>query len=148
MTYKEAIVNSFMRVQNDDGSELNIIPAAFPLWLMNISAVMAWCCDQLCGMPAPVIEGIEGIENFEAMDKPAGADRLMEVLTGVDYSRHLRLYLQLQGFLTWMLDEDIPDQALSSEFWFSHENVARKWNEYAMAHGDDYNKGVDDAYEA
>ena len=57
---------------------------------------------------------------------------ILQVFTGNDLMKHGILSVQLNGFLTWLLDEEIPEPDDSGILWYDIESVGNRWNDFAM----------------
>ena len=118
MTYREAIKNSLDKIQlseEEGGSEM--LPITAHLLVMNISALLVYCADELLKRTCP---------NVESTD-------IINVLNQKDFMRSLIIGIQFSDFLTWILDQEVnTDFDFEDDtVWYDFRSICEKWNEYA-----------------
>lgn len=89
MTYKEAIERSLNKYNPGEGSD--ILPISFPHFLLNIGAIMA-------------------VQIAAHNEEISGAMIGKKLAQGSFDFDSLQIGIMTHGFVSWLLDQDTPDQ--------------------------------------
>lgn len=137
MTYREAIKVSLDKVklsEEEGGGEM--LPITAHLLIMNMSALLVYCADELLKKIYPTanidLGGGKAKKNVTSTD-------IIKVLNQNDFMRSLTLGTQFNGFLTWILDQEVNTDFdfENDSVWYDFINICKKWNEYAKENDDD-----------
>lgn len=131
MTYREAIKESLDTIkfsEEEGGGET--LPITAHLLVMNMSALLVYCADKLLKTNYPTANIDLG--GGKAKKKVTLID-IIKVLSQNDFMRSITLGTQFNGFLTWILDQEVnTDYDFENDsVWYDYVNIGKKWNEYA-----------------
>jgi hypothetical protein len=131
MTYREAIKESLDTIkfsEEEGGGE--ILPITAHLLVMNMSAHLVYFADKLLKTNYPTANIDLG--GGKAKKKVTLID-IIKVLSQNDFMRSTTLGTQFNGFLTWILDQEVnTDYDFENDsVWYDYVNIGKKWNEYA-----------------
>ena len=124
---KTCICDSTKRIKADIGNP--ILSICLSHFLLNMAGILLLDSDYRLKTDYPDIEisgeKISGKakEHLELMD-------YLSVLHQYDLSRNMAQFTQLQGFLSWFLEQDEPNNE-DLIFWYDKRFLVDKWNEYA-----------------
>lgn len=130
-TYREMLHICLEKVEGDvievDGETIHqspVFPIAFAEFTLHMGAIYVMIADQLCGMPFPDVSiGDTVTDDGEAL--PSSVLSAGQLLAGYGHIlRRTNLFMQVQNFMTWLMDEPID------EGWYDYEKLSDKWNEY------------------
>lgn len=144
MTYREAIEKSLYTIEIEDCAvseeqKLEIIhkrmlPLPLQGFLFSMASILTVNAEHLITtMPGYGISVGKSESKFsQKKNGQVLALDILQVFTGNDLMKHGALSVQLNGFLTWLLDEEIPEPDDSGILWYDIESVGSRWNEFAM----------------
>lgn len=108
----------------------NIPPITMPCFLLHMAGILAYAASQLAEEDFPTVtiggekSGGKGVKNNVL---PA-----VSVLIGADMTRRHALFMQTYGFFKWFIEQEAPNDATDVfSFWYDHDFLVKKWNEYA-----------------
>lgn len=145
MTYREAIKKSLDTIDIGECTEINeeqelevlhkqMLPLPLQDFLFSIASILTVNAEHLITiMPSYGIS--DGKSESKFSQKKNGqvlALDILQVFTGNDLMKHGALSVQLNGFLTWLLDEEIPEPDDSGILWYDIQSVGKRRNEFAM----------------
>ena len=144
MTYREAIKKSLYTIEIEDCTvseeqkleilHKQMLPLPLQGFLFSMASILTVNAEHLITtMPGYGIS--VGKSESKFLQKKNGqvlALDILQVFTGNDLMKHGALSVQLNSFLTWLLDEEIPKPNDSGILWYDIESVGSRWNEFAM----------------
>lgn len=108
----------------------NILPITMPYFLLHMAGILAYAASKLAEEDFPTVtiggekSGGKGVKNNVL---PA-----VSVLIGADMTRRHALFMQTYGFFKWFIEQEAPNDATDVfSFWYDHDFLVKKWNEYA-----------------
>ena len=144
MTYREAIEKSLYPVEIEDYTvseeeqeteiqKRQMLPLPFQGFLFSMAAILTASAEHL--ITEMLSYGISAGENeSKFLQKKHGqvsTSDILQVFTGNDLMKHGILSVQLNRFLTWLLDEEIPESDENEISWYNIQSVGSRWNEFA-----------------
>lgn len=137
MTYREAIKVSLDKVKlSEEEGGVEMLPITAHQLIMNMSALLVYCADELLKKNYPTanidLGGGKAKKNVTSTD-------IIKVLNQNDFMRSLALGTQFDGFLTWILDQEVNTDFdfENDSVWYNFASICKKWNEYAKENDDD-----------
>lgn len=131
MTYREAIKKSLDKVKlSEEEGGIEMLPIVAHLLVMNMSALLVYCADELLKVNYSTanidLGGGKAKENVKSTD-------IINVLNQNDLMRSITLGTQVNGFLTWILDQKVNTDFdfENDSVWYDFVSIGKKWNEYA-----------------
>lgn len=115
MTYKENLLGGFERL--DEG----MLPMTIHYFLTSMAAILNICAAAL------ISKSGEEITDVKVKDINA-------ILTHEDLMNSITLGMQLNGFLNWLLDQEIDEDGIFEKYedmWYGVNSLAQKWNDFA-----------------
>ena len=125
MTVREAINANMQKYHTGDGDMLTI---CFPKFLMGMANLLCVVSDEIIDSTPNYVMKLFG-EDIHFQKKEDRFLRLLPVLCGDDILRGGAVFLQLQEFMSWYLDQDAFESVDGS--WYDARCIAEKWNEFA-----------------
>ncbi len=144
MTYREAIEKSLYTIEIEDCAvseeqkletlHKQMLPLPLQGFLFSMASILTVNAEHLITtMPGYGISVGKSESKFsQKKNGQVLALDILQVFTGNDLMKHGALSVQLNGFLTWLLDEEIPEPDDSGILWYDIESVGSRWNEFAM----------------
>lgn len=111
---KECICDSTKKFE--DG----VFPICLSGFITSMSMLLIYDADMRLAMPQPDLKAKEKISTLD----------IINVLNGNDLFRHTGQFIQLQGFLMWILEQDEPKDDDDFIMWYDIDFIGKKWNEY------------------
>lgn len=131
MTYREAIKKSLDKVKlNGEEGGMEMLPIIAHQLIMNMSALLVYCAGELLKVNYPTanidLGGGKAKKNVTSTD-------IINVLNHSDFMRSIALGTQVNGFLTWILDQEVNTDFdfENDSVWYDFASIGKKWNEYA-----------------
>ena len=144
MTYREAIEKSLCTIEIEDCAvseeqetevqKRQVLPLPLQGFLFSMASILTASAEHLIiTMPGYGISDGKSESKFsQKKNGQVSALDILQVFTGNDLMKHGILSVQLNGFLTWLLDEEIPEPDDSGILWYDIESVGNRWNDFAM----------------
>ena len=144
MTYREAIKKSLYTIEIEDCTvseeqkleilHKQMLPLPLQGFLFSMASILTVNAEHLITtMPGYGISiGKRESKFSQKKNGQVSALDILQVFTGNDLMKHGALSVQLNSFLTWLLDEEIPEPNDSGILWYDIESVGKRWNEFAM----------------
>ena len=144
MTYREAIKKSLYTIEIEDCTVFEeqkleilhkqMLPLPLQGFLFSMASILTVNAEHLITtMPGYGISVGKSESKFsQKKNGQVSALDILQVFTGNDLMKHGALSVQLNSFLTWLLDEEIPEPNDSGILWYDIESVGKRWNEFAM----------------
>ena len=101
------------------------IPFTLAWFSMTMAGVLVACADVLASTDFPQMSPSE-FGGGKRAESP-GAQEIISVLNAEDLARHTPLAMQTHFFLSWLLNQNEPE----NELWCAPSWIGKKWNEYA-----------------
>ena len=92
---------------------------ALPAFVLSMSTITTY-------FTANILK--ESVPEVAMKRKPVNETTLIDVMSGHDMLRHLKVHGNVGAFLWWFLEQEIPDD--EERTWFDIVFVATKWNEW------------------
>lgn len=122
-TIKECICDSTKKFE--DG----VFPICLSGFITSMSMLLIYDADMRLATPQPDLKANGKTYSGEAKEKVSTLD-IINVLNGNDLFRHTGQFIQLQGFLMWILEQDEPGDNDDFIMWYDIDFIGKKWNEY------------------
>ena len=144
MTYREAIEKSLYTIEIEDCAvseeqKLEIIhkrmlPLPLQGFLFSMASILTVNAEHLITtMPGYGISVGKSESKFlQKKDGQVSTSDILQIFIGNDLMKHGILSVQLNNFLTWLLDEEIPEPDENETLWYDIQSVGSRWNEFAM----------------
>jgi len=144
MTYREAIEKSLCTIEIEDCAvseeqetevqKRQMLPLPLQGFLFSMASILTASAEHLItAMPNYGISSGKSESKFsQKKNGQVSVLDILQVFTGNDLMKHGILSVQLNGFLTWLLDEEIPEPDDSEILWYDIESVGNRWNDFAM----------------
>ena len=144
MTYREAIKKSLYTIEIEDCTVFEeqkleilhkqMLPLPLQGFLFSMASILTVNAEHLITtMPGYGISDGKSESKFsQKKNGQVSTSDILQVFTGNDLMKHGMLSVQLNSFLTWLLDEEIPEANDSGILWYDIESVGKRWNEFAM----------------
>ena len=145
MTYREAIEKSLCTIEIEDCAvseeeqeteiqKRQMLPLPLQGFLFSMASILTVNAEHLITtMPSYGISDGKSESKFsQKKNGQVSALDILQVFTGNDLMKHGMLSVQLNGFLTWLLDEEIPEPDDSEILWYDIQSVGKRWNDFAM----------------
>ena len=145
MTYREVIEKSLYTVEIEDYAvseeereteiqKRQMLPLPLQGFLFSMASILTVNAEHLITtMPGYGISVGKSESKFsQKKNGQVLALDILQVFTGNDLMKHGALSVQLNGFLTWLLDEEIPKPYENETLWYDIQSVGSRWNEFAM----------------
>ena len=120
---KECICDSTKKFEDD------VFPICLSRFITSMSILLVYDADMRLATPQPDLEANGKTYSGEAKEKISTLD-IINVLNGNDLFRHTGQFIQLQGFLMWILEQDEPGDNDDFIMWYDIDFIGKKWNEY------------------
>ena len=143
MTYREAIKKSLYTIEIEDCTvseeqkleilHKQMLPLPLQGFLFSMASILTVNAEHLITtMPGYGISVGKSESKFsQKKNGQVLALDILQVFTGNDLMKHGALSVQLNGFLTWLLDEEIPESDENEISWYNIQSVGSRWNEFA-----------------
>ena len=145
MTYREVIEKSLYPVEIEDYTvseeeqkteirKRQMLPLPLQGFLFSMAAILTASAEHLITtMPSYGISTGESESKFsQKKNGQVSTSDILQVFIGNDLMKHGILSVQLNRFLTWLLDEEIPEPDENETLWYDIQSVGSRWNEFAM----------------
>ena len=144
MTYREAIKKSLYTIEIEDCTvseeqkleilHKQMLPLPLQGFLFSMASILTVNAEHLITiMPSYGISVGKSESKFsQKKNRQVSTSDILQVFTGNDLMKHGALSVQFNSFLTWLLDEEIPEPNDSGILWYDIESVGKRWNEFAM----------------
>lgn len=123
---KECICDSTEKTE--DG----IFSICLSYFIINMAILLVLDSDMRLATPVPDLHTGGTLLSGEAKEEPSVLD-IKRVLKRDDLIRGTGQFIQLQGFLEWILEQDEPEEPKNGDdfvMWYDIEFLGKKWNEY------------------
>lgn len=112
-----------------------VFPIGLSYFLKTMALILLMDADQRLMMNYPTVSYSGEDFDGEAVKNPKLIN-YVAVLNDIDLARSISQFTQLQGFLSWFLEQNEPidDEELTT--WFDNDYLIGKWNEYAAQHNE------------
>ena len=154
-TYKEALQQSLETFKTDEieyddpvtGEHIkqesrDALPICFNQFIMNMCSILIRVADDLFDLDVGDIQFGSGEKIFEGrpIEQPKAID-YASVFSGADLPRCVMLLFKSQGFIEWLINQEVKDDDIE-KMWYYESELVDKWNEFvnqkiAEAEGDD-----------
>lgn len=144
MTYREVIEKSLYTVEIEDYAvseeeqeteiqKRQMLPLPLQGFLFSMASILTVNAEHLITtMPGYGISVGKSESKFlQKKNGQVSTSDILQIFIGNDLMKHGILSVQLNNFLTWLLDEEIPESDENEISWYNIQSVGSRWNEFA-----------------